>query len=77
MQDASPLWQQVLFFLLAPPIGALVFRAMIRGWAHIVQGSKVSDTTEKRQGVEFRVILVFMYVMLFCIFVYGYIQHHR
>lgn len=75
MQGASPLWQQILFFFFAPPIAALLFRAMIRGWAHIVQGSKISETTQKRQRAEFWVILVFLYVMLLCIFVYAHLRY--
>ena len=77
MAEASPLWQQALFFLIAPPIMALLIRLLSRGWANIVQGGNVSEKTIKRQKLEFWVVLCFMYVMLFCIFVYGYLQHHR
>jgi hypothetical protein len=77
MAEASPLWQQALFFVLAPPIMALLIRVLSRGWANIVQGGKVSEKTATRQRLEFWVVLCFMYVMLFCIFAYGYFQHHR
>jgi hypothetical protein len=77
MAEASPLWQQALFFVLAPPIMALLIRVLSRGWANIVQGGNVSARTAKRQKLEFWGVLCFMYVMLFCIFVYGYLQHHR
>ena len=75
MGDASPVWQQALFFLLAPPIMALLIRLLSRGWANIVQGGKVSEKTVKRQKLEFWVVLCFMYVMLFCIFLYGHLRH--
>ncbi len=76
MKSASQLWQQALFFVLAPPIMALLIRVLSRGWAKIVQGGNVSEKTLKRQRLEFWVVLCFMYVMLFCIFVYGHLQHH-
>jgi hypothetical protein len=75
MANASPLWQQALFFLLAPPIMALLIRLLSRGWANIVQGSNVSEKTIKRQRLEFWVVLCFMYVMLACIFGYAHLRH--
>ena len=75
MADASPLWQQALFVLLAPLVMALLIRLISRGWANIVQGGKVSEKTVKRQRVEFWVVLCFMYVMLFGIFLYGHLRH--
>ena len=75
MANASPLWQQALFFLLAPPIMALLIRLLSRGWANIVQGSNVSEKTIKRQRLEFWVVLIFMYVMLTCIFGYAHLRH--
>lgn len=33
---ASPLWQQLLFFALAPPIMALLIHGLSRGWANVV-----------------------------------------
>lgn len=75
MADASPLWQQALFFVLAPPIMAWLIRLLSRGWANIVQGGEVSEKTVKRQKVEFWVVLCFMYVMLFGIFLYGHLKH--
>ena len=72
----SPLWQRVLFLLLAPPIMAFLIRLISRGWANAVQGGAVSERTVKRQRIEFWVVLCFMYVMVLGIFVYGYLQHH-
>ena len=76
MEGASPLWQQLLFFVLAPPIAAMAFSIMARGWANVVQSGDVSETTRKRQKLEFWVMLCFMYVMLFCIFLYAHFRHH-
>jgi hypothetical protein len=75
MEEASPLWQQALFFVLAPLIMALLIRALSRGWANVVQGGNVSEKTLKRQKLEFWIVLCFMYVMLFCIFLYGHLRH--
>jgi hypothetical protein len=74
MHTASPLWQRILFFLFAPPIMAILIRLMSRGWAMTVQGGKISETTEKRQRLEFWIVLCFMYVMLLCIFLYGHFR---
>lgn len=75
MADASPFWQQALFFLIAPPLMALLIHLLSRGWANIVQVGKVSERTVKRQGMQFWVVLCFMYVMLFGIFLYGHLRH--
>lgn len=75
MAEASPLWEQALFFLLAPPIMALLIRLLSRGWANIVRGGNVSEKTIKRQRVEFWIVLIFMYVMLACIFGYAHLRH--
>jgi hypothetical protein len=75
MAEASPLWQQAVFFLLAAPIMALLIRLLSRGWATIVQGGNVSEKTIKRQRLEFWVVLIFMYAMLACIFGYAHLRH--
>ena len=75
MGEASPLWQQALFFLLALLIMALVIHFLSRGWANIIQGGKVSEKTIKRQRLEFWGVLCFMYVMLACIFGYAHLLH--
>ena len=74
MAGASPLWAQVLFFALAPLIMASLIWALSRGWANVVQAGKVSQTTRKRQRFEFWGVLVFMYVMLACIFAYAHLR---
>jgi hypothetical protein len=71
MEGARPLWQQVLFFVLAPPIMALLIRILSRGWANIVQGGDVSETTRDRQKMEFWGVLIFMYIMVGGIFLYA------
>jgi hypothetical protein len=74
MEGASPLWEQVVFFIFAPPLMALLIRVLSHGWASIVQSGKVSEATRKRQRVEFWVVLSFMYVMVFVIFVYAHLR---
>jgi hypothetical protein len=77
MAEASPLWERALFFLLAPPIMALLIRLLSRRWAYIVQGGNLSEKTVRRQRLEFVIVLCSMYVILACIFGYGYLRHHR
>jgi hypothetical protein len=77
MAEASPLWQQALFFVLAPSIMALLVSILSRGWAKTVQGGNVIEKTLKRPRLKFWIVLCFMYVMLFCIFLYGHFQHHK
>lgn len=74
MAEANPLWQQVLFFLIAPLIMALLIRLLSRGWASIIQGGNVSERTARRQQIEFWAVLAFMYVMLACIFGYAHFR---
>lgn len=74
MESASPLWQQVLFFVLAPPIMAFLIRILSHGWASMVQGGHVSERTRKRQKLEFWGALIFMYIMLACIFAYAHLR---
>lgn len=59
----APLWEQLLIFLLGPPVMACLFWLKARGWAETVQGSTVSETTKSRQKVEFWVLLLAMYLI--------------
>ena len=70
---AAPLWEQLLIGILGPPIMAILFRFRARGWAMMVQGGTVSNTTEKRQRIEFWGILVAMYLLMFGIFIYAWL----
>jgi len=76
MQGASPLWEQVLIFVLGPPIMAVLIHLLSRGWATLVQGGKISERTRKRQRVEFWAVLCIMYVMGFGIFLYAHLIKH-
>jgi hypothetical protein len=59
---AAPIGEQLLAFLLTPPIMASLVWLMCRGWAHTVQGELVSNTTKKRQRFEFWFVLVVLYL---------------
>jgi hypothetical protein len=59
---AAPIGEQILAFLLTPPIMASLVWLMSRGWAHTVQGELVSDVTKKRQKFEFWLVLVVLYL---------------
>ena len=68
---ASPLWEQVLFAIVGPPMMALLIRAGSRKWAHAVQGAALSQQTERRQQVEFWSVLIIMYLMVIGIVIYA------
>ena len=55
-------WPNIALLLLFPPLGALVWWLLSRGWAHTTQGDKVSDQTRKRQKWLFWLLLVAAYI---------------
>ena len=73
----APLLEQILIFVLGPPIMACLFWLKARGWAETVQGSCVSDTTKRRQKVEFWVLLLVMYLFSLCCVIYELIWPYR
>jgi hypothetical protein len=66
----APLVEQILIFVLGPPIMAGLFWLKARGWAHTVQGESVSETTKRRQKMEFWVLLSLAYLMAVACVVY-------
>jgi hypothetical protein len=70
---AASLWEQLAFGLLGPPIMAILFRFMARGWAMTVQGGTVSNKTVKRQRIEFWGMLIAMYVLVLGEFIYAWL----
>jgi hypothetical protein len=64
---AYPLSEQVLVDLIAPSIFG--FRA--RGRARFVQSGTVSEETKGRQWLEFKVVLILGYVLMFGVTIYG------
>jgi hypothetical protein len=71
---ALPLTQQLLLDLLVPPVGALVWSHMVRGWATAIQGGVGIAKTRQRQKREFWAILIAAYVIMFGITIYALIQ---
>jgi hypothetical protein len=66
---ALPIQQQILVDLIAPPVGALLWRLMARGWA----GARAEDASEearRRRSNEFWVVLILGYVLMFGISLY-------
>src|SRR4051812_2145049 len=74
----APLIEQILIFVLGPPIMAGLFWLKARGWAHTVQGESVSETTKRRQKLEFWVLLSLAYLMALACVAYELIwpYHH-
>lgn len=71
-QGGIPFYQQILLDIVAPPIGAIIWMILSRGWAGVVQMGNVSKMTKDRQRVEFWVVLFALYVIMFGITLY----HH-
>ncbi len=69
---ALPLYQQILSDIFIPPVGTVLWWLMSRGWALTVQGGTVSEMTKRRQKVEFVVVLIGVYLLMFSITIYGY-----
>jgi hypothetical protein len=70
---AAPLWEQLAIGVFGPPIMAFILRFMMRGWAMTVQGGTVSERTERRQRIEFWVVLVLMYAIVWGEFIYAWL----
>lgn len=70
---AAPLWEQVAIGILGPPIMAILFRYMARGWAMTVQRGSVSQKTQERQKFEFWAMLIIMYLVVWGTFIYAWL----
>lgn len=70
---ALPISQQILLDLIAPPVLAAVWRFKASGWARAVQGGKVSEETRDRQRMEFWVVLILSYLVMFGVTLYAWL----
>lgn len=70
---ALPLSQQIILDLLFPPAGAAVWWVVSTGWATLVHGGKISDSTKKLRKKLFWVFLVGAYALMFGITLYAYL----
>jgi len=50
---------------------AFLFKFRAAGWAHTVQGETLSETTKKRQKLEFWVVLGLLYAIGIGVFIYA------
>lgn len=66
-----PLWFQLAWVIVAPPIGVCLWWLMSRGWATMVQTGAVSERTKRRQRIEFWALLIGTYVLATVIFAYA------
>jgi hypothetical protein len=71
MQQASPLWVQMLTLIFGPPVMACLVWLLSRGWAMGVQGGRVSEKTKRRQKIEFWSVLIGLYILGFGIALYA------
>ncbi len=69
---ASPLWKQLLTDLLVPPVLAVLWWTLSRGWAASVQGGSVGQRTRRRQAVGFWLVLAVAFAAMISITLYGY-----
>ena len=66
---ALPIQQQILVDLIAPPVGALLWRFFAGGWAG-GRAEDASEETRRRRASEFWVVLIVGYFMMFGISLY-------
>jgi hypothetical protein len=52
----------ILLLILFPPIGALLWWLMSRGWAISIQGTDISERTKKRQRRTLFILLIIAYL---------------
>jgi hypothetical protein len=69
--SALPLGEQLIIFLIGPPVMAVLWWLASRGFGTVAQGGEVSDRTKRRQRVEFWLLLLLMYLLGFGIFIYA------
>lgn len=77
-QDAAPVWVQLVFIAVGPPIMALLFAVLSRGWAGAVAGilgRRVSGTTKREQAWEFWFVLLTCYAVAIGVMVYAHVFH--
>jgi hypothetical protein len=58
-------WESLLFILIFPPVGAILWWLMSKGWAATIQGGTISASTRKRQQILFWVLMAAAYVVEF------------
>lgn len=68
---ALPIQQQILVDLIAPPIGAILWRWMTGGWSG-GQGRYASAETRRRRSTEFWVVLILGYALMFGMSLYNW-----
>jgi hypothetical protein len=62
---ALPIQQQILVDLIAPPVGALLWRLVTRGLGGMARARDASPETRRRQSREFLGILILGYLLMF------------
>ena len=72
MHAGLPFLQQLILDAIAPPVLAVIWLGLSRGWAGVVQRGNLSEMTKDRQRVEFWIVLSVLYLMMFGITLY----HH-
>jgi hypothetical protein len=70
---AAPLWEQVITLIAGPPIMTGLWWLMSRGWAANVQGGTASEMTKRRQKMEFKILLIVMYLVGFGMLLYAWL----
>jgi hypothetical protein len=75
MRDGGFL-DNLLWFILIPPVMACAWWILSRGWAKGIQGPQVSDRTKKREKLGFWVLLILLYIVSFGMLVYARFTLH-
>ena len=64
-----PIQQQILVDLIAPPVGALLWRLVTGGWAG-ARALGASEEVRRRKSSHFWVVLILGYVLMFGLSLY-------
>ena len=57
--------KQILIDLCTPPIVAGIFWLMAHGWVALIGPSSTTTLTRQRLNIEFRIVLVLLYLVVF------------
>lgn len=70
-RGALPMWKQLVLDIIMPPVGTGIWVLASRSWAKAVQGGAVSQQTHRRQKRLAVILLMFSYVLMFGVTIYG------
>jgi hypothetical protein len=73
-ESLTPLWEQIAIVICGPPVMTCAWWILSRGWARGIQGGIVSETTKRRQKIEFWCLLAAMYIVTLGMSFYAWLK---